>query len=96
MLPIPLITAGFELLNTALSGDKEKDEKKIVEVLGNVSKIVPEKPFWKSKRFGITSIIVVLLLLNRKLGLDLNIEEIGAISGIVSVYVAGKTWEQKT
>ena len=95
MLPVPLIAAGFELLNTALSGDKEKDEKKIVEVLGNVSKIIPEKPFWKSKRFAITSITIVLLFLNRKLGLDLSIEEIAAIAGLVSAYVASKSWEQK-
>lgn len=95
MIPVPLLTAGLQLLNTAMTGDKKEDEQVVSEVLGKVAKLATEKPFYLSKRFIAAAITTIILMLNEKLGLHLGIEEIGAITGLVSVYIASKSYEQK-
>jgi len=95
MIPIPLLVAGMELLNTSLSGDKKQDEQVVNEVLGKVKKAVAEKPFYQSKRAIGTSITIVLLMFNKKLGLDLDLATVTAITTLVSAYVASKSYEQK-
>ncbi len=91
MIPTPLLAAGLQLLNTAMSGDQKTDEEKVKDVL----KYAIDKPFWKSKRFIIGAVTSILLMLNKRLGLDLGMEEITAITGLVSVYIASKSYEQK-
>lgn len=95
MIPIPLLAAGMQLLNTALSGDKKEDEKFVTEVLNGVKKMAIDKPFYLSKRFIGTAITTILLMFNNKLGLNLGLEEIIAITTLVGVYVGGKSYEQK-
>ena len=95
MIPVPLLLAGAELLKTVMTGDEKEDEKKVIEVIGEAAKLIKEKPFYLSKRFIAAAVTTILLMLNKKLGLNLGIEEITAITGLVSVYVASKSYEQR-
>ena len=54
-----------------------------------------DKNVLHSKRAWSTVIGVLVVMFNRKLGLDLGVEEIGAITAMVISYVTWKTVEQK-
>jgi len=90
MIPIPLIIAGTELLKTALSDDKDENDKVVEEVIGKAVKL-SEKPWWKSSRNIATYITIILLMFNRKLGLDLSMEEVMAITGLIGLLIGAKT-----
>ena len=99
MLPIPIITAGLQLLNTAISDDKKKDEEKVVEVMSMVVKEVKEaakvKPFYQSKRWYMAILAVLIPVGNRLLGWNMTETEIGMVICPVIAYVLGKSYEQK-
>ena len=54
-----------------------------------------DKNVLHSKRAWSTVIGVLVLMFNRKLGLDLSLEEVSAITALIMGYVAFKTYEQK-
>lgn len=79
-----LVKDGFE--KATKSGDPE--------TIKPFAKLL-DKSFLHSKRFWVSSIGVLVVMFNRKLGLDLNLEEISAITTLIVGYVGMKTYEQK-
>ena len=89
-IPIPLIIAGIELIKTRFTGDKEKDEAVVTKVMTQAVKMAEKAP-WKSTRNLGGWITIILLMFNRKIGLDLSIEEVYSIAGLMGLLIGAKT-----
>lgn len=88
----PLFTTiAGQATKTALKTAIERGDNETIKELA----LKAEKPFFQSKRLFVASITVIILMFNRKLGLDLGMEEITAISSLAGIYVASKSYEQK-
>ena len=88
----PLFTSvAGQALKEGFNNAVEAGDKETIKQLA----LKAEKPFFQSKRLITTTITTIILLLNRKLGLDLGVEEISAIVVLISIYVGSKSYEQK-
>ena len=54
------------------------------------------KPFWRSKRWGMTAIAVVIPVLNHVFGLGLDVGEITAIAAPVVTYILAQAFVDAT
>lgn len=91
-LPLPLILAGIDLIKTATKDSDEENEKAVKEVL---SKVVDTRPFWKTKTFWSMAIGVLVPILNKVFGLEMDVSEITATISPLLLFVATEQWKKK-
>jgi hypothetical protein len=80
-------------------GEKSRIKREIAREIASVAikeSAKDTRPFWKSKRWYMTILAVLIPILNRALALNLSETEIAMIAGPVVAYVASKSWEQKS
>ncbi len=90
LIPLFTTTASRALKESLDNAITDGDTETIKELA-----LKAEKPFFQSKRFLTLAITTIILMLNRKLGLDLGIEEITAITGLVSVYITSEVIKKR-
>ena len=95
LIPVLLETVAAKLLNTALSGDDDKKKEVIKEAIAPIHEAIAEavktKPWYKSSRNLGGWATIILLMFNKKIGLDLSMEEIIAITGLMGLLIGAKT-----
>ena len=91
-IPIPLLIAGMDLIKSISSNDHKENEEKVVEVL---SKVVDERPFWKTKTFWSVAIGFIVPIVNKITGLGLDVTELTATLTPLLLFIATEQWKKK-
>jgi len=93
-----LIIKGLELLNTVIEkneyeGMQEFKKEAIVERV--FEGLDEARVFWKRKTFWATVVAVVIPIVNRMAGLDMQIEEVSAAITPLVAFILGESWRKK-
>lgn len=90
-----LISAGMKLLETVVNeplSDYDSKEDFIKETL----KMADEaRPFYARKTFWATVCAVVIPIVNKVAGLDMQIEEVSAAITPLVAFILGESWRKK-
>lgn len=88
-----LISAGLQLLETFSSDVKIEDKEVLVR---NTLQLADEsRPFWARKTFWATVAAVLVPIVNKAAGLDLDITEVSAAITPLVAFVLGESWRKK-
>jgi hypothetical protein len=91
-IPIPLLVAGLELIKTATKDSDEENEKIVEEKL---SQVVDTRPFWKTKTFWSMSIGVLVPVLNKVFGWNMDVSEVTATISPLLLFIFTEQWKKK-
>ena len=99
MIPMPLIVAGLDLIKTLSSNDEKENEKKVIEVMTKVVEEIPDsidtRPFWRKKRFWSIVISMLVPIINKVFGWDLDITEVSVVVSPLLLFVATEQWKKR-
>jgi len=95
-----LILKGIELLNTVIEKNTDEDmnglewrKEAVVEAI--FQGIDEARPFWARKTFWATVVAVVIPIVNRVAGLDMQIEEVSVAITPLVAFILGESWRKK-
>jgi len=95
-----LISAGLKLLETVIEKNKDEDmnglewrKEAVVETI--FQGLDEARVFWKRKTFWATVVAVVIPIVNRVAGLDMQIEEVSAAITPLVAFILGESWRKK-
>jgi hypothetical protein len=99
MIPLPLLTAGLELIRTASSSNEKENQENVVKVFSKFSEDMPDtidtRPFWKTKTFWSTLISVVVPIANEVFNINLSIYAVSAAVIPLLLFVTTEQWKKK-
>jgi hypothetical protein len=92
MIPVPLISAGVQLL-TSLQGDSKEENEKIVKKV--LSEVPDLRPFWKTKTFWSMAIGTLVPILNKVFGWHMDVTEVSATISPLLLFIVTEQWRKK-